>query len=109
MIKLNLHSSLLSPLSALPPAPNGRLELAIADAPDDVSPHTSDAGLYTMDPSAAVPQESNSSAIRHPTIIILRVSGRKQKYIWLVSIAVNMEVHMIQYGSQWASMIRRGD
>ncbi|CAI7996552.1 hypothetical protein GBAR_LOCUS1897 [Geodia barretti] len=72
--------------NALPPAPNGRLELTIADASDDVSPHTSDAGLYTMDPSGAVPQESNSSAvIRHPTVIILRVSGRKHKYVWLTS------------------------
>jgi hypothetical protein len=70
----------------LPPNPIDRLVLAIADAPDDISPHTSDAGLYTMDPSLAVPQESNSSAIiRHPTIIMIRVSRIKQKYIWLTS------------------------
>jgi hypothetical protein len=44
---------------------------------------------------------------------MIRVSRIKQKYIWLVSIVVNMEVHMIQYGSFqsfwtiWASMLWR--
>jgi hypothetical protein len=68
----------------IPPDPVDPLDLIIADGFDD-SPHTSDAGLYTIDPRNAVP---NTGGSRFPTIITIRVArtgAKKSKYMWIAS------------------------
>ena len=47
----------------------------------------SDAGLYVMNLTNAVPRETDTSLVRHLTMIIVRVGrvgAKKQKYMWMV-------------------------
>ena len=70
-----------------PPSPVAPLDLTIADGFDENSPHISDAGLYVMNPTNTVPRETDSSLVRHLTMIIVRVGrvgAKKQKYMWMV-------------------------